>query len=98
MEVNKVEPDIHTEEVLLVSHSADSQYNIKEEDQSNPFKFILLKPEDKVGKTLQYLGKIISFVIQANKGANTEMYLNRNIIFSIYKKNWRDAAWQYVYL
>jgi hypothetical protein len=54
MEVNKVEPDIHREEVSLVSHSADSQYNIKEEDQSDPIKFILLKPEDKVGKTLQY--------------------------------------------
>ena len=53
MEVNKVEPDIQREEVLLVSHSADSQYNIKEEDQSDPFKFILLKPENKVGKTLQ---------------------------------------------
>lgn len=63
MEVNKAEPDIHKEEVLLVSHSPDSQYNIKEEDQSDPFKFIVLKPEDKVGKTLQYLGKSISFTI-----------------------------------
>jgi hypothetical protein len=63
MEVNKVEPDMQREEVLLVSHSADSQYNIKEEDQSDPFKCILIKPENKVGKTLQYLGKIISFTI-----------------------------------
>jgi len=63
MEVNKVEPDTHREEMLLVSHSADSQYNIKEEDQSDPFKFMLLKPEDKVGKTLQYLEKSISFTI-----------------------------------
>jgi hypothetical protein len=83
LEINKVEPDIHREEVLLVSHSADSQYNVKEEDQSDLFKFILLKPENKVGKTLQYLQKIISFTIEANKGANTEMYLNRNIILSM---------------
>ena len=83
MEVNKVEPDIHRDEVLLVSHSADSQYNIKEEVQSDPFKFIVLMPVDKVGKTLQYLEKIISFTIKANKGAITEMCLNRNIIFSI---------------
>jgi len=59
MEVNKVEPDMQREDVLLVSHSADSQYNIKEEDKSDPFKFILLKPENKVGKTLQYVGKIV---------------------------------------
>jgi hypothetical protein len=63
MEVNKVEPDIHREEVLLVSPSSDSLYNIKEEDQSDAFKFILLKPEGKVGKTLQYLGRSISFMI-----------------------------------
>jgi hypothetical protein len=61
MEINKVEPDIHREEVLLVSHSADSQYNVEEEDQSDLFKFILLKPENKVGKTLQYLGKIVFY-------------------------------------
>ena len=52
MEVIKVEPDIHREAVLLASHSTDSQYHITEEDESDPFTFISVKPEDKVGKTV----------------------------------------------
>jgi hypothetical protein len=85
MEVIKVEPDIHREAVFLVSNSADTQYNIKEKDQSDPFKFILLKPEDKVGKAAQHLKKIISCMMYTKKGPNIEMYRNRNIIFSMYQ-------------
>jgi hypothetical protein len=46
--------------VFLVANSADTQHNIKYKDQSDPFKYILLKPEDKVGKTDQHLEKIKS--------------------------------------
>jgi hypothetical protein len=49
MEVIKVEPDIDREALLLVSHSANSQLAIKEEDQSDSFTFVSVKPEDKVG-------------------------------------------------
>jgi hypothetical protein len=47
-----VKLDLHKEGVFLVANSADTQYNIKDKDQSDPFKFILLKP---VGKTDQHL-------------------------------------------
>jgi hypothetical protein len=52
MEIMKVEPDAQREAVLLVSRSEDSQYHIKEEDHSDSFTFISVKPEDKVGKTV----------------------------------------------
>lgn len=43
-----MEPDIHREAALVVSHCEASQYYTKE-DQSDPFTFISIKPEDKVG-------------------------------------------------
>jgi hypothetical protein len=52
MEIIKVEPEIHTEAVLLVSHSEDSQYHMEEKNQSEQFTFISVKPEDKVRKTV----------------------------------------------
>jgi hypothetical protein len=48
MEVIKVEPDIDREALLLVSHSEDTQLDIKE-DHPDPFTFVSVKTEDKVG-------------------------------------------------
>lgn len=48
MEVIKVEPDIDRETLLVVSHSEDSQLDIKDEDRPDPFTLVSVEIEDKV--------------------------------------------------